>query len=155
MKKRGFTLVEFVIVMSVGVVIALVAAILYAPVRNWTFVRDRRGGAAEATAAVMKIVREVGRIKDPTQIAAATATHLQFVDIDDAVIDFQQSGTDLLRGTDALARNLQGLTFTYLDRYGAVATIPGQIKIVIIKLSIQSGMQTVQLESAARIRNYL
>jgi hypothetical protein len=132
----------------------MVASFLYAPVRNWVFIQERRGGMAQDTAGVMKIVREIGRIKEPGQITAMTATNLAFVDIDNNAVSFSQSGANLLRGADVLVRNVQSIAFTYLDASGAVAATASQVRFIRVMLVITSGNQTIRLESAARLRNY-
>jgi len=161
---KGFTMVELVIAMTAGVAIAMVAMFLYAPVRNWVFIKDRRGGMAEGSAAVMKITREIGRINNPSLITAMTATSLRFTDIDSAIVCFFQASTNILRGSgaaactaatgDVLARNVQSITFTYLDKDGAVTAVAANVRIIKLLLVVTSGSQTIRLESSTRVRNF-
>lgn len=153
MKKSGFTLLEFIIGMTAGVAIALVAVFLFAPVDNWVYTQSRRSGTSENSAAMMRMLKEIRRIKTPGQIQIFDADHLQFIDIDDQTVDFQKSGTDLLRDADVLARNVQGLTFSYMDEEGNVTTDVGEIRVVRVELVTTSGAQTIRLQSSARIRN--
>jgi prepilin-type N-terminal cleavage/methylation domain-containing protein len=154
MNRRGFTLVEFVICIAAGVTIAMLGSVLYAPVRNWDFLRDRRHGMEADTAAVMKIVREVGRIKDPSLMTTMTASSLAFTDVDDVAVSFSLSGGNILRGADILANNVTGLTFTYLDKTGAVTAVAANVRVIKVNIVMNSGGQTVRLEAAERLRNF-
>ncbi|MFA4972278.1 MAG: prepilin-type N-terminal cleavage/methylation domain-containing protein [bacterium] len=153
MRTRGFTLVEFIMVIAATSAVALMGWVLFGPVDNWMFTQYRRAGFAENAAAVSRIQKEIRRIKAPGQIQIFTATQLRFVDIDNNTVDFLLSGTDLMRGADVLARNVQGLTFTYLDKDGNATAVQGQIRVIKVKLAIASGNQTIRIESSERIRN--
>lgn len=153
MKKYGFTLVEFVIGMTAGVSVALVAVFLWSPVSNWTMTQARRSGTSEAQAAAMRMIKEINRIKSPGDIQTFVVDSLSFIDIDNQNITFQKSGTDLVRNTDVLARNVNNLAFEYLDANGNVTAIKANIRVVRFTLGILSGGNTISLMSAARIRN--
>lgn len=146
-------MVEFIMGMTAGVTVALVAVFLFAPVENWVFTKARRSGVSDAQMAITRMLKEIRRIKAPGQIQTFTAEQLSFVDIENAAVTFQKTGTDLMRNGDVLARNVQGLVFTYLDKDGNVAAAAGQIRVMRVELAIVSGNQTVRLRSAARIRN--
>jgi prepilin-type N-terminal cleavage/methylation domain-containing protein len=153
MNRRGFTLVELIMVIAAGSAVALTIWVLFGPVNNWVFTQQRRSGYGEATVAVTRILKEIRRVKAPGQIQTWDADHFQFVDVDNNTVDFQLSGTDLLRDSDVLARNVSSLAFSYLDKDGAVAGAKGQIRVIKVEVILTSGVQTVRLESAARIRN--
>jgi len=153
MKRDGFTLVEFVILIAALSAVALTAWVLFAPVNNWFFTQNRRSGFGESAVAVTRVLKEVRRIKDPNQIFTFTSDHLNFMDIDNNTVDFQLSGSNFLRDSDVLARNVNSLNFTYLDEDGAVAAVKQDIRVIVINLATASGDQTIRLESAARIRN--
>jgi len=153
MKNRGFTLIEFIVGMTAGFAITVVAAFLFAPVDNWVFTSARRTGFSQTSAAMMRVMKEVRRLDGVAQIQTFTAEQFQFVDIDSNTVNIQKTGTDLLLDGDALARNVQGLVFTYLDENGAVAALKDDIRVVKIELDVASGTMTIHLESAAKIRN--
>ena len=155
--KKGFTLIEVVIGMVIGVAVAMIAYTLVAPTQNWLFSEARRGGMGEGEAAMMRMVREIRRIKSPSSIAVHQLTQLTFVDYDNNTVDFQLSGTNLMRGntvtSNVLARNVQTLAFTYLDANGSVTPVTADIRVITIELGIGSGTQTIRLSSGERIRN--
>ncbi|MFH1829276.1 MAG: hypothetical protein ABH871_00670 [Pseudomonadota bacterium] len=153
MKKRGFSVVEFIMTIAAGAIGALMIWGLFGPVDNWMFTQRRRLGFSENSAAITRMVKEIRRVKAPGQILTFTADHFKFVDIDNNTIDFQLSGTDFMRDTDVLARNVQNITFTYQDKDGNVAAVASQIRVIKVKLVTTSGNQTIALETADRIRN--
>lgn len=155
MRKDGFTLIEFIIGMVAGVCIALVAMFLIMPLDNWVFTQARRAGMAEGEIAVMRVVKEIGRVKAPTAVDVFASDEFRFVDIDNNTIDLKKTGTDFLRNTDALARNVTDLTFTYLDAAGNPATVGDNIRVVGVELTFTVGAQTIRLKSASRIRNQI
>ena len=61
--------------------------------------------------------------------------------------------TDLMRGADVLARNVQSLVFAYMDGTGATATSAAQIRLVRLTLTITAGNQPIRMTSVAQIRN--
>ncbi|MFH0799333.1 MAG: type II secretion system protein [Pseudomonadota bacterium] len=152
-RAQGFTLVELIIGMTAGAVVSLVAVFLLMPAQNWVHIMERRSGMAEAELATTRLILEAGRIKSPEDITVFTSTHLTFVDIDDQAVDFSLTGTDLLRGTDALARNVQSLTFEYLKKDATAAAAAADIRTVRVTIVITAGQQTVRLQSAAQIKN--
>lgn len=153
MKKNGFSIVELVVGFVAGSTVALMVYLLISPYQNVLFTLWRRGGMMEGQAAMTRMLYEIGRIKSNTQITTFDADHLVFVDIDNQTIDFQKSDSDITRNSDILIRNIQALTFEYLDQNGAVTATAAQIKIIRILLTITSGNQTVHLQSAAGVRN--
>lgn len=149
----GFTFLEFILAMVAGCVIAMVAFVLLTPTDSWIFTKKRRCGMWEAQAAVMRMVKEIRHIKDPSLISSSTVNRLTFTDVDDFTVDFQLSGTDLLRGSDLLADHVQSLAFTYYDEDGNVTAVPADIRIIRAELSIDVEGQTLTARSSERIRN--
>lgn len=155
MNRRGLTMLELVLTITAGAAIALVAYVLINPVDNVMVTTLRRGGSAEAQAAMTRMLSEIERAKEPSLIATMTSSHLTFTDVDDQAIDFQLSGTDLMRGSGVLARNVQALTFEYFDEDGNSTAVAGDVRVIRVTLTITSGNQTINLRSAAGIRNGL
>ena len=152
-RRRGFSLVELVVGMTAGAGVALMAFLLFTPAQNWLFTESRRTGMSEGSAAIMRIMREVGRVKAPADIQVFLPSEVQFTDVADQPVHIQQVGTDVQLNGNVLARHVSFLDFTYLDQTGAPATTSAQIRTVRAQLGIAIGPQMVRLESAERIRN--
>jgi prepilin-type N-terminal cleavage/methylation domain-containing protein len=152
-KIRGFTLIEFVIAMAVIAALAVMVMFLYAPADNYALTQSRRLGFSEGSAALSRMMKEIRTMKDVNQIQTMTADHIRFLDSASQWVEIQKSGTNLMLDTDVLARSVTGLTFTYLDEDGNVTATKQDVRVVNILLVINSRGQTINLESAARIRN--
>lgn len=152
-KKRGFSLVEMVLGVAIGTIIALVAYFMIMPVESWVFTQARRGGMTACSAAMARMLKEIRVVNGPSQISTFTSDQLSFTDINSNLVTFQKSGTDLLRGGDALARNVQALIFSYLDENGNVTAVKADVRVIAVELAMTSGNQVIRLQSAARIRN--
>ena len=153
MKERGFTFIEFIIAMAAGLAIALIAVVLLTPLDSWVFSKERRVGTFEGQAAMMRMIKEIRHIKAPDQISTFSPERLTFVDVDDNTVDFQKSGSNLLRGSDPLAHDVQSLTFTYYDETGAAAAAAADIRVVRVELVLDVDGETITLRAAERIRN--
>ena len=151
--EKGFTLIELVVGIVAGAIVAAVAYTLIEPTQSWLFSEARRGGMGGGGAAMMRMVREIRRIKSPGSIATHSPTQLSFVDYDDSMVNFQLVGTNLMRGSNVLIRGVQSLNFDYLNENGISTSVTADIRIVTIDMTIASGAQLVRLSSAERIRN--
>ena len=152
-RNRGFSLIELVVGIVVGAMVAMIAYTLVEPTQNWLFSEARRGGMGQGGAAMMRMVREIRRIKSPGSLATHAPTQLSFVDYEDNMVNFELVGTNLMRGANVLARGVQGLAFGYLNENAIPTSTTGDIRIITIEMTIDAGTQTVRLSSGERIRN--
>lgn len=157
MKKRGFTLIEAVIVIGLLAVISLgTASYLFEITKAWMVVRERESALSSARSAMNRITREIRRINTPFKITSAEATALAFQDISAANVEFKQNGAYLLRNSDVLAGDLAspgGLNFTYLTENGGITPIKQNIRAIRVDLHLKVGQEDLYLKSSARIRN--
>ena len=151
--RRGMTLVELTLGLTAGVAIALAAFMLVQPINNLMFTFWRRSGAAEAQAAMTRMLQEIERVRSPGDITIFTGTRFSFTDVDGQAADFNLSGSNLLRGADVLLRNVQSLDFEYLDGTGTITAVKANIRLVRVIVSVSSGDQMIRLQSSAQIRN--
>ncbi|MFA5839421.1 MAG: type II secretion system protein [Candidatus Margulisiibacteriota bacterium] len=158
-KRSGFTLVELVIsILIAGIISLAFSAIIQGGMRNWFFIRDQKNYLAESRSVLKRMVTEIRRVKSASSadILVFTSNHLQFNDVDSTSIDYQQSGTILLRNSQTLLQNLSptgGVSFEYLNSSGAVTSSAESIRTIKITLQVQDPDNLVKLQSAASIRN--
>lgn len=157
MRKRGFTLIEMVIVIGLLAVVSFgVSSYLFEITGAWMVVRSRESALSSARSAMNRMTREIRRINKPSEISTYDAADLVFKDINNVQIEFKQAGTDLYRLSDILASNLVdpgGLNFTYLTQNGAVTDVGLDIRIIRVELHLKVGKEDLYLRSSARIRN--
>ena len=152
-RRKGFTVLEIILGIAIGAGIALVAYVMLEPVRGFVFTEARRAGMSAGEITMLRMIKEIGHIKDPSQISAYTPTQITFTDYDNNVITFQLSGTDILRNGSVLARDVQNMAFEYLDKDGLVTAVPADMRVVKVSFTVNMGGETISLSSAERIRN--
>jgi len=155
--KKGFTLIEAVIVMTLVSVLALgIGSFILTAMQAWSLVSQRSSQVNVGRVAMNRMTAEIRRIKALTLLTTYTVTRCAFTDMNNNPIDYQQSGTSLMRNSDILASGLAspgGLQFTYLNNMGLTASGTPEMYSIRIKISLVSGTQRMTLESSARIRN--
>lgn len=156
MTRKGFTIIEMVMVIVVVGIISFVFAIyIREGFSAWEFLSGQKSMAMSTRAAINRVVKELKRVKQSTNILTHTTKEVSFIDVEDNTVTFSQSGSDLLRGSDVLLENLRdpcGLQFTYLDKDGNQTAITSDMRVVRCLLTVVKGDNKFVVESAARIR---
>jgi prepilin-type N-terminal cleavage/methylation domain-containing protein len=160
--KKGFTLVETIIVI---VIIVLISAIGVASILTaadaLSFLTVRTDMDQAADVAMSRMASEIIRLRDDQSIHADTdSSRFRFYDFDDTEIDYALSGTDLMRNTDILASNVSSINFKYYDDSGTQLTSPTvgigiytNIRRIVIILTFQRGNYQLTYQSQIRPRN--
>lgn len=155
--KKGFTLIETIVTTTLLAIIALgIGSFIITSLQAWVFMSGRESAVGRTRSAMNRMTAELRRIKKPQNILVSENSECQFIDLDVNIVDFKQSGTNLLRDNDILATGLaspEGLRFTYLDSTGEATSTDLNVRSIRVWLSLTSGTQTTTLESSARIRN--
>ncbi|MBU1727391.1 MAG: prepilin-type N-terminal cleavage/methylation domain-containing protein [Candidatus Omnitrophica bacterium] len=155
--KKGFSLIEIVIVLVVvGVLTVMTVPFITSIFDAWLTNKTERDLIFSARSAMNMMTREIRQVKNLTNINTFTATEFDFYNTDDARIDYKQSGTQLLRNSDEVTDKLKasgGLNFTYLDANNTVTGTKADIRLVRIRLILESGIDNVTVENMARLRN--
>ena len=155
--RRGFTLIEMVMVISLSAVLALgMANFIITSLQAWMLITQREAGLNNARTAMSRMVAEIRLINLPQNLLVNTSSECQFRDINSQTIDFKQSGTNLLRNSDVLATGLaspEGIRFTYLTDVGSITASRLDTRVVRIRLTIATLSLPLTIESSSRIRN--
>lgn len=138
-RKRGFTLIELVIVIVILGIIAVVGVALMLQVGDaWVLQSHRKEMSESARIAMDRMIRET---REAASISTAAGGTLTFNNIGGNTITFDTSGTTLRRTVDGttneLADNVDSLSFTYYyDNGGSALTDITRIE---IDLTFSSG----------------
>ena len=154
--KRGFTLVEQVMVIVIIGFISLVFAVFIREGTSaWIYLSSQKNIALSTRSALLRVVREIKRMDQSSGITVCTSTEISFADIDHNVINFKQTGTQLLRNGQVLLDNLQesgGLTFQSFDNTGIISPNLSQISLITCRLVVTERNNRFALMSAAAVR---
>ena len=146
-------MIELVLTIAAGSAIALMIVLLAGPIDNLMFTFFRRSGISETQAAMNRMLQEIERARSPSDITTFAATRITFTDIAGQSVDFRLAGTDLMRGSDVLVRNVQSLAFEYMDKSGAAVAAAASIRLVRVTVVVRSGDQSIRMRSTALLRN--
>ena len=150
--RNGFTAIELILGIVMGVVVASIAYTLMTPAQNWFFTEARRGGMSAGESAMMRMIKEVRMVKDSSSITINPAV-FTFTDYNNNTISYSMSGTDLMRNTSILARGVSNLSFAYLDKDGNATAVSADVRQARISFDLVVHDQTIHLRSAALTRN--
>jgi prepilin-type N-terminal cleavage/methylation domain-containing protein len=125
---RGFSIMELVMVLVIfGIVSAVAAPIAANGFRAYFTGRDIAETDSQARVAVERMTRELRGIRAPTDLTAASASDVSFVDTTGTSIRYCMGvvggcpgvAGDLMRNSQPLAAGISALTFSFLSRGGA------------------------------------
>ena len=154
--KRGFTLIEaIVVIVIIGIISFVFALYIREGFDAWRFLSGQKSIALSSRAAINRVVRELKRAKRNVNITTRTSKEVTFLDIYDETITFSQEGTTLFRNSDILLDNLQdpcGLAISYLDKDGSQTAVKDEVQVIRVRLISKKDENRFIIESAARIR---
>ena len=158
---QGFSMIELILVMVVTGIIASVTALIFRPtLDSWSLDSSRLTETDSLSYAMNRIMDEIASIQSNTGVLTATASRLRFIGGTGATVDYQLTGSNLMRNSDILARDVQSMTVTYSNvtnaAIGTPAVSPSTTdiwKINVELVGLRDG-ETVRLQSAMHPRNF-
>ena len=160
--KKGFTLVEFAIVIVLTGIIAGILSVLIREVAStYTFIKVRGVALADNRLAMDRMTREIRQIKSAFNLYTADPSDIRFYKMGDEYVEFYLLDNNLRRkdgSDDILANDVTNLEFQYykIDNTPATPIVaPDETDIwrIVIKLTIKKGDQTVKFSSQVHPRN--
>jgi prepilin-type N-terminal cleavage/methylation domain-containing protein len=154
-KKKGFTLIEVVIVIVILSIIAAIGSrVLQAALNSYITNQNVSNANAQARLALERISRDVHNINAAANISTAAASQLSFTDINGNTVTYLLSGTQLTRTGQVLADGVSGLTFAYLNSSGGTASTIASICYVTTTLTFNTGGVNYTLRNTASAMNF-
>lgn len=163
-RKRGFTLIELIIVIVLVAILATIGAALMLELGDsFAYSIERRNLSSGADTALKRMEREMRRLKNDTSVITANSSTYRFVDIDNNTMQFALSGSNLERydgaNTDVLAAGVFSFSFTYLDHNLNAIALPQvnpartDIKFIQVDMTIGSASNAINYNIIIRPRN--
>jgi prepilin-type N-terminal cleavage/methylation domain-containing protein len=160
-KQFGFTLFEFIIVIVLlGILVAGASNLLSVGFGSYFSEKDIVNANSQASVAIERMTRDLRAVGSTTDITTASANEIIIKDLDGNTIDYEISGTQLLRNTQALADGVQSIGFAYykgdstlLTPLPLTSTLRQQIRYVVITLNISYNNITFPITTAINLWN--
>jgi len=159
---KGFTIIEIIMaIVVVGILAGASSMYIMETVNLWRFLSFRNESVSQGRAAMVRMARE---IRGLASVTTAGPNELQFDDLTGATINYQLSGSNLLRNALVLANDVQNLQFCYYNSNSGPVCSPlcscgvdsadlDDIKRISMELTVQSGTQTKTLRTQIWPRN--
>ena len=151
---NSFTLVEVVVTITVlGVMGALGAGIVAEGGRALARARDTTDGLSECAYALERIEIDLSGLADRSQVTAMGA-HSMTLSISGSPVTYALSGTDLLRGSKALAKNVTAFNLTYYKADGTLAAAAADLNRIGIEVAVTCNGDTTALRTEVFPRTF-
>ena len=152
--QRGFTLVEFIIVIVLmGIISAIASVTLSQGFHSFFASQNVIDADWQARYALERMSREIRIVRSLSDITTASSAQFSFNDINGNAITYNLSGTSLMRNTQILADGVQSVTFTYFDKTGASTAILANIRYITISLNITLNNTNFTISTSVNTRD--
>lgn len=148
MKKKGFTLLEIILSISlVAILFALSAIILDRGVDSFASISERGAKNQDARFAMERMVRELILVEAGPggELQVIQPNRVDFRDSQGLNTDFRLNGTTLQRGNDPLLESVTALTFTGYQSNNNTTQAAPQVRRIQIQLSALPQGETAPL----------
>lgn len=133
---RGFTVVELILAISLVSILLVTSGVMMGRgLDAFNLVSSHTDAVEQARYGMIRMEKEMELVRT---INTAQAGRFGFVDNQGLSTDFHLQGTDLIRGSDPLVRNVTSLTFTYYNSAGATTNTAPQVRHIRINMTVQA-----------------
>lgn len=160
--QKGFSLVEMILVTLIMTGVMIGSAAIFKPILDtWAMAQAQSETSDTIGYALERMKHEISQVHDTGTVITANASQFRFEDTDYRNINYNISGSNLMRDDKVFVRNIQSVTFTYYGQNNAViaspAVYPSSTNIWAIKISISvvKNGQTKTVETIVHPRNFL
>jgi prepilin-type N-terminal cleavage/methylation domain-containing protein len=153
LKQAGFTLIELVMVMVImGIISVVVGKILFQTYQAFATSQNITNADWQGFVALERMSDEIKAIRSSSDISTIAASNLVFTDINGNSVQFQLSGTNLLRNSQTLASGIQSLTFGYQSSSGSTTATASLVRYITISLTVTQGTITTTFSTMVGTR---
>lgn len=136
-KSKGFTLIELVMVLVIVSVISVVLGkALYQAFQTFITAQNAQEVDWNGLIALQRINNDIHTIRSSASITTIGSNNFVFTDVNGNSVQYQLSGTNLMRNTQVLAAGIQSLSFTYSNASGSATTTPSAVRYVTTTITV-------------------
>lgn len=152
-KKKGFTLIELVMVLVIMSVISLVLGkSLYQAFQTFQTAEQASEADWSGFIAMQRMVSDIHTIRSAASITTISASNFVFTDVSGNSVQYQLSSGNLLRNTQTVTNGITALAFTYYDKNGSVTATASSVRYILISLTATEGTLSLPFVTLAATR---
>ena len=153
-KISGFTLIELVATMLIlGIISVVLGRIMFHAFETFQAANDITETDWTGFVSLTRIVDDLRTMRSANNMTSMQSSALSFIDVNGNSVQYQLSGTSLLRNSQIMATGIAGLSFTYLDKNGATTGAAAAVNYIKINLIAAEGNLAQTFSTMAAIRN--
>ncbi|HVE44663.1 MAG TPA: prepilin-type N-terminal cleavage/methylation domain-containing protein [Gammaproteobacteria bacterium] len=141
--QEGFSLIELVLVIAMmGIISTIVGKLLLQGFLNFNNTENISNADWQGYTALAHLTDDIHTIRSAADISTVSATQLTFTNQSASSVQYQLSGSTLVRNGTTVAMGITGITFGYLDKNGTTTGTAANVRYITIALSITQGTIT-------------
>lgn len=155
-KKQGFTLIEVIIVILIlGVIVSVGGVLLGLGFRGGFASKDLVYAASMARVAIGRMGDDILNARSATAAnLSLNSNSITFASNDGISISYSLSGTNLMRNSKILSKDIGALNFTYYDQIFSTTSIPSDVRCIQINMTVTYNNSTNNLTTLVCPRNF-
>ena len=155
-KQEGFTLLELILsIMIMAVISVVMGRVLFQGYNTMLTSENISTAGWQGLIALERMTNDIHTIRSAADISTISASQFAFTDVSGNSVQFQLSGSTLLRNSATLASGVQSLTFTYLDKNGSVTGTAANVRYILMAMTITQGTMTLAMSTMAGTRGMI
>lgn len=140
--QHGFSLIELVMtIVIMGIISVVVGEILVQGYKTFITTQDISEVDWQGLLALESLTNDIHNIRSAADITTISSSTFSFTDMTGTTITYALSGSTLQRNSLTVASGVSALTFSYLDKDGAVTASATAVRYVSISVTaVQNNM---------------
>ena len=152
-QQKGFTFIELIlVVILLGIISVVIGRILLEGYRTFLTSQSILETDWQGWMALERMVNDIHTIRSAADLSTIQTNQLTFVNTNGNTIQYQLSGSSLMRNNFILASGIQSLNFSYLDANGTTTAIPSAVRYISLSLRVAHDQLTQTVSTLAATR---
>lgn len=152
--QHGFTLIEFILTLVImGIISVTIGRILFHSYQTFLTAQNISEVDWQGFLVLEKLVDDIHAIRSNTSISTAGTNQLVFTDVNGNTVQYQFSGTSILRNSIVLANKAQSFSLSYRDKNGTVTATPSAIAYISVTVTMLQNNLALPFSTTAALRD--